>query len=154
MTIVRELFGRRVASLRVDQGWTQSDLADRLGISRVAVSHLETGQSVASERTVTLLAGLLKLEPHELVSGTDYPPAKAERLPLVTARYTEVDHHLALLDAALGVAGRVPAPAGERLAAAVRDEWWARLGDLLARCEDPGERDRLRAVRAALSPRR
>lgn len=98
MTIVRELFGRRVASLRVDQGWTQSDLADRLGISRVAVSHLETGQSVASERTVTLLAGLLKLEPHELVSGTDYPPAKAERLPVVACRYTEVELQLRLLD--------------------------------------------------------
>ena len=35
------------------------------------------------ERTVALLAGLFKIEPHELVAGTDYPLAKAERLPVV-----------------------------------------------------------------------
>jgi transcriptional regulator with XRE-family HTH domain len=142
-----------VAKRRAGLGWTQARLAERVALSRVALSHIEGGLSVPSERTVTLLAGVFGCEAWELAAGTDYPPAKAERLPLVTARYTEVEHHLALLDAALAVAGRVPAPAGERLAAAVQDEWWARLGELLARCEDPGERDRLRAVRASLSPR-
>jgi DNA-binding transcriptional regulator LsrR (DeoR family) len=29
--------GQRIAALRVDRGWTQQQLADRLGISRVAV---------------------------------------------------------------------------------------------------------------------
>ena len=93
-----EPLGRRIARLRAERGWTQQDLAERLAISRVAVSHLETGQSVAGERTVTLLSGLCKLEPHELVIGTDYPPAKAERLPLVACRYTEVELQLRLLE--------------------------------------------------------
>ena len=93
-----EKLGRRIADRRAVLGWTQSDLADRLGISRVAVSHLEMGQSTASERSVTLMAGLLKLEPHELVAGTDYPPAKAERLPVVACRYTEVELQLQLLE--------------------------------------------------------
>ena len=42
--------------------------------------------------------GLFKLEPHELVEGTDYPTAKAERLPVVVCRYTEVELQLRLLE--------------------------------------------------------
>ena len=94
-----ESLGRRIAAHRQKLGWTQQDLADRLAISRVAVSHLEAGMNVPGERTVALLAGVFKVEPHELVAGTDYPAAKAERLPVVVTRYTEVELQLALLDA-------------------------------------------------------
>ena len=90
--------GARIAQLRGDLGWTQQELAERLGISRVAVSHLEAGMSTPGERTIALLAGLFKLEPHELVAGTSYPPAKAERLPVVVTRYTEVELQLRLLE--------------------------------------------------------
>src|SRR5437879_4908965 len=93
----------RIAKLRTELGWTQAELADRVGISRVALSHIEAGISKPGERTVALLAGVFKFEPHELVAATDYPAAKAERLPLVAARYTEAEHQLALLDAQLAV---------------------------------------------------
>ena len=92
-----ESLGRRIAALRNELGWTQQELADRLGVSRAAVSHLEAGLNVPGERTVTILAGLFKREPHELVAGTSYPLAKAERLPLVACRYTEVELQLRLL---------------------------------------------------------
>ena len=95
---VHENLGRRIADLRAKLGWTQQELAERVGISRVAVSHLEAGMSDPGERTVALLAGVFKLEPHELVAGTTYPVAKADRLPLVAARYTEVELQLALLE--------------------------------------------------------
>src|SRR5687768_6658107 len=85
-----ETLGQRIGRLRSLIGWTQQELADRIAVSRVAVSHLEMGISVPSERTVTLLAGVFHLEPHDLIDGTAYPDAKAERLPMVTARYTEV----------------------------------------------------------------
>ena len=90
--------GQRIAALRAGRGWTQQELAERLAISRVAVSHLEAGMSTPGERTIALLAGLFKLEPHELVEGTDYPIAKAERLPVVVCRYTEVELQLRLLE--------------------------------------------------------
>jgi len=93
-----ELFHRRVARLRAEGGWTQQEIAERLAISRVAVSHVESGLTVPSERTVTLLAGLFKREPGELVSDTDYPEARAERLPAVACRYTELELQLALLE--------------------------------------------------------
>jgi len=98
-----EALGHRIAKHRTELGWTQAELAERVGISRVALSHIESAISSPGERTIALLAGLFKVEPHELVAGTDYPLAKAERLPVVAARYTEVEHQLALLDAQLSV---------------------------------------------------
>jgi transcriptional regulator with XRE-family HTH domain len=140
-----------VAKLRAELGWTQAQLAERIAVSRVALSHVESNVSVPSERTVTLLAGVFGREPYELVDGTDYPPAKAERLPVVAARHTEVDHQLAVLDAVLAVASRVPGGSGDRLAADVRAEWQDRLGDLLARTADVDERRRLRSALRSLA---
>lgn len=94
----QNLLGRRIAELRACIGLTQQEIAERLGISRVAVSHIEAGMSVPSERTVVLLAGLFKVEPHELVQGTRYPLAKAERLPPIATRHTDVELQLALCE--------------------------------------------------------
>ena len=134
--------GRRIAHLRADLGWTQQDLADRLGISRVAVSHLEAELSVPGERTVTLLAGVFKLEPHELVADTSYPRAKAERLPVVAARYTEVELQLRLLERDMETGAPL-------------DEWPARLAALAEFAYDRRERERVTAaaVRTARSIR-
>ena len=106
--------------------------------------------TVPGERTVVLLAGLFKVEPHEMVAGTSYPAAKAERLPLVAARYTEVELLLALLDNDLAWLERTGGADQRR----VLDEWDARLraihdGDLYLR-----ERELLREARAAIRARR
>lgn len=93
-----EQLGARLARLRAAQGWTQQELAERIAVSRVAVSHFELDLQVPSERTVALLASVFNCEPAELVADTYYPPAKAERLPLVVARYTALDRQLCLLE--------------------------------------------------------
>jgi transcriptional regulator with XRE-family HTH domain len=134
-----ESLGHRIAKHRTELGWTQAELAERVGISRVALSHIESGITNPGERTVALLAGVFKVEPHELVAGTDYPPAKAERLPVVSARYTEVEHRLALLDAQLAVI--TDQSVRERVLAHSRAE----LGDLITRTVDRRERAVLRA---------
>ena len=137
-----ESLGRRIADLRAKLGLTQQELADRVGISRVAVSHLEAGMSDPGERTVALLAGLFKVDPYELVAGTSYPPAKADRLPLVVARYTEVELRLELLANDLAWMERTSTDP------ALLDEWQARLLALLDASHDERER---RAVRDALA---
>jgi transcriptional regulator with XRE-family HTH domain len=141
---MHESLGDRIAKHRTELGWTQAELAERIGISRVALSHIESNISTPGERTVALLAGVFKVEPHELVADTDYPAAKAERLPLVAARYTEVEHQLALLDA------RLAAITDARERARVVDDARARLRELLARAYDPRERANLRARLARL----
>jgi transcriptional regulator with XRE-family HTH domain len=143
-----EPFGRRVAKWRVDRGLTQARLAERIAVSRVALSHLEAGMTVAGERTVALLAGVFGVEAHELAAGTDYPLAKAERLPLAVTRYTEVDHELALLAADLRWIDDVEelTPAGRRLTASCAAGWVDRLARLAQRSVDPLERDRVRTA--------
>ncbi len=86
--------GTEIAKHRAQLGWTQQELADRIGISRTALSHIEANMRAPGERTVTLLAATFKVEPPELVAGSDYPSSKSERLPVVAARYTEVEHLL------------------------------------------------------------
>jgi len=98
---------------------------------------------VPGERTIALLAGVFKSEPHELVAGTDYPVAKAERLPVVVTRYTEVELQLRLLalDAERGLDDRA------------RDDWEHRLRVLGKEAEDRREAgavaDALKALREA-----
>ena len=54
---------------------TQQQLSSRIAMSRAALSHPEAGITVASERSVCLLAGVFGIEPHELVANSDYPIA-------------------------------------------------------------------------------
>jgi transcriptional regulator with XRE-family HTH domain len=138
-----EALGKRIAKHRASLGWTQQELADRVAISRVALSHVESALTVPGERTVALLSGVFGLEPHELVDGTDYPVGKADRLPLVVARHTEVEHQLGVLDAVLDAVERT----GDRT---LLDGWPERLADLRDRTHDPREAKVLSTVLARL----
>jgi transcriptional regulator with XRE-family HTH domain len=135
--------GRRVAKLRAELGWTQQELADRVAISRVAVSHLESDLSTAGERTVALLAGVFGMEPHALVSGTTYPVAKADRLPLVVARHTEVELQCRLLDRDLEHHEHTGDPS-------VLDGWAERLTELERVTLDERQRELLVRARERL----
>src|SRR5688500_10536142 len=97
--------------------------------------------STPGERTIALLAGLFKLEPHELVEGTSYPPAKQERLPVVVCRYTEVELQLRLLEL----------DEERGLDASRRADWAERLRVLAKVTPDLGETSRLGEARKGLS---
>jgi transcriptional regulator with XRE-family HTH domain len=135
--------GRRIAKLRAELGWTQQELADRVAVSRVALSHLESDLSTAGERTVTLLASVFGMEPHEFVAGTTYPMAKVDRLPLVVARHTEVALQCRLLDRDLDDHART----GD---GSVLDGWSARLTGLLRDTHDPRLRELVAQAQARL----
>ena len=146
-----ERLGNRIGRLRVERGFTQAELAERVGISRVAVSHLESSRTVPGERTVALLAGIFDCEPHQLVAGTDYPPSKAERLPVVAARYTEVEHQLGVLDAELRLVEKLPAAVAARDGQRLVAEGGPLLRTLAAGAVDGRERAMLHAALAGLS---
>lgn len=136
-----EQLGARLARLRGALGWTQQELAERIAVSRVAVSHFELDLQVPSERTIALLASVFNCEPADLVAGTYYPPAKAERLPLVVARYTELEKQLCLLEHDLQWLARIAhLPQAHSLTLATLHGWL----DWLAQQHDStaGRRDR------------
>jgi transcriptional regulator with XRE-family HTH domain len=139
-----ERLGRRIAAHRAKLGWTQQELAERLAISRVAVSHLEAGLTTPGERTVALLAGLFKIEPHDLVAGTDYPAAKSERLPRVVTRHTEVELQLALFDRDVKWLDQL-SPGEAEL---VLERWDATFAFLSEQAHDRREREALDDARA------
>lgn len=139
--------GARLALLRTKLGWTQQELAERIGVSRVAISHFELGLQLPSERTVALMAGVFDLEPAEVVAGTSYPPAKAERLPPIVARYTAVEHELGLLERDLSWIERTAAlPRGESLAHQTLHQWRDRLCVLLDTTSDRHSEQKLKAA--------
>lgn len=141
----------RIGVLRTRRAWTQQQLADRLGITRVAVSHLEAGMSSPDARTVALLAGVFGVEPHELVDGTDYPPAKVDRLPLAVARHTEVEHQLALMESDLAwVDGPNAVVTDAAVVDEVRTRWRVELDKLVATVVDPAQAALLAAARRRL----
>lgn len=141
-----ETLGQRIAQLRARRGWTQERLAERIAASRVAVSQFEAGLALPSERTIVLLAGLFRMEPADLVAGTSYPPAKAERLPAVACRYTEVDLQLALMRRDIEWAARTGASPQELL-----HHWQPLLAGLERTAGDQQERDMLRAAQQELA---
>jgi transcriptional regulator with XRE-family HTH domain len=146
-TDLPEPLGQRIAQLRARRSWTQQDLAERLAASRVAVSHFEMGLAVPSERTIVLLAGLFGQEPHELVAGTNYPQAKAERLPPVACRYTEVEFQLALLRRDLEWAARI---GDNQVRVDTVTEWRKRIEELSQQAYDTRERRMLEEAKQKL----
>jgi len=147
-----EPIGKRIAHLRMDKGWTQQYLAERLAISRVAISHIEMGLSTPSERTVTLLAGLYKLQPHKLVEGTTYPQAKCEKLPHIVCFYTSLELLLTILENDLKWLKRLE-NSSERnsLAHEIERDWSARLNELSIEYTDPKELDDIKTAREKLT---
>jgi len=121
------VLGQRIAGLRLQFGYTQQGLAERVAISRVALSNLESGRSMPGERTVTLMAGLFDMEPYDLVAGTAYPQAKVDRLPTVATRHTEVELQLALLERDLRWLESAPRAVADEVVAG----WRRALDDLL-----------------------
>jgi transcriptional regulator with XRE-family HTH domain len=140
-----ETLGARLGRLRTAQGWTQQDLADRIAVSRVAVSHFEMDLAVPSERTVALLASVFKQDPAALVAGTYYPAGKAERLPTVVARYTEVEKELCLLERDLDWLDRLH---DQRLTFDTCQGWVDRLNKLDAATTDKPARRLIERGRA------
>ena len=67
----------RVRTCRVERGWSQDELARRAGLSRPAVSAIETGRVVPSVSAALSLAAALACRVEDLF-GAPVPPATAD----------------------------------------------------------------------------
>jgi transcriptional regulator with XRE-family HTH domain len=59
--------GKRIAEIREGKGLTQTALAQKLGLSRTAISRLENGQRDISFAEMRLLSQILLVDPDDLI---------------------------------------------------------------------------------------
>jgi transcriptional regulator with XRE-family HTH domain len=92
MPLPTEGFGRRLAAIREARGFSQSDLADRLGFHKTYVSKLERGERRAELLPIGdcfKLAYLLGVSPWALLTG--WEPARTVDLGVEGAKAVRAD---------------------------------------------------------------
>lgn len=69
----------RIYQLRKEKNMTQQDLADRLGVSRQAVSRWEMGTATPEIESLTAMSRIFGMTLDELVTGEKQGPAAADQ---------------------------------------------------------------------------
>ena len=64
--VLMKSFGQQVARVRKSRGLTQQELAEKIGMSVVAIAYIETGKRWARLGTLNKIAGALKVNISEL----------------------------------------------------------------------------------------
>lgn len=74
--VVMDTMGARIKQLRQSKGWTQSDLARMVGVTKSAVSQWELGSTASIKLPEFLdLCRKLGTDPYYIVFGNDRQPA-------------------------------------------------------------------------------
>lgn len=71
--------GDRIAYLREQRGYTQEELANRLGISRSALSHYEKNRREPDLQTLNAIADFFQVTVDYLFGRTPYPTDKEKK---------------------------------------------------------------------------
>ncbi len=66
-----EQVGERIQAVRREHGWTQDDLARRIGVSRSAIAQWETGRSGQLSANLSRVAGVLGVGVEFLLHGDE-----------------------------------------------------------------------------------
>lgn len=85
--------GQAIKRLRLKKGWSQEELAYRIGVTAASVSRIETGKHGASEQLKRLIAKEFGLKVSELVALTEADQTSVKATALSK---TEEDEQLIL----------------------------------------------------------
>lgn len=89
-------FGERLAALRKKRGWTQPQLAERLGITVMMVTYLERRAKNPTAKTVEQIAGVFGVSVNALlgsakiVSNGAHKPGPPSRLEELTGQLAQL----------------------------------------------------------------
>ena len=87
------ILGQRVKELRLERGWTQQELADKLETSNMNIANIESGR-VKNPRNLSELAEILKSSPNYLLGGeSDILKLDSEIHLLATDNQVNNDYH-------------------------------------------------------------
>jgi transcriptional regulator with XRE-family HTH domain len=86
-------FGDVVRNLRLERGWSQQELADKIGITKMTVSQYETGKRNPSFDRIELIADAFHVDMNYLLGFTDKinRPAGDQTDDKATNKYLAVD---------------------------------------------------------------
>lgn len=73
--------GQRIAQLRHERGWTQQELADKLGVAQQTLAHYEVARIRVPASTLPLLSTLFATPIDTLVGHTPHATHTAKRGP-------------------------------------------------------------------------
>lgn len=73
--VLQRDLGLRIVKLREKRGWSQGELAKRLGVRRDRLGNWERGRNAPSLEDLTALVDLLGATLDELVFGREIPPS-------------------------------------------------------------------------------
>lgn len=76
-------FGRRLAALMLDRGWSQSDLARAANLGRDAISTYVRGRSFPEPKSLRALAEALGIPAGELLPNTVMSAIEADTAPML-----------------------------------------------------------------------
>ena len=85
------LLGQRIKTEREKLAWTQDALADKLNISRQAISKWELGTAYPDVERLVQMSDLFQVSLDSLVRGVDAPASPATAAPTTP---TMPEHHL------------------------------------------------------------
>ncbi len=66
MDNLKELFGKKLKTLRESKGYTQEKFAEKIDISSRALSAIECGKNFVSAETITRICNALEVQPKSL----------------------------------------------------------------------------------------
>ena len=67
--LVYRQLGNKVEQMRIMLGWTQADLAHKVGLSRASIANLETGRQKVLLHQLEKLAAAFGCTPKQLLRG-------------------------------------------------------------------------------------
>lgn len=82
-------FGEFIYTMRKEKGWTQAELADRLGITNKAISKWETGDAFPETAQLVPLASIFDITVDELLRGAKNPDIEREK-PIIIEKQKEL----------------------------------------------------------------
>lgn len=71
MKKLQQIVGENIKTLRISQSLTQVDLADKAGIHRAMLGHIERGERNISLSTLEKIANALGIEPNILLTDEE-----------------------------------------------------------------------------------
>lgn len=66
---LKKAFGQQLKLLRIERGYTQENLAEKINLNPRQISKIETGEHLPSAQTIEKICDILDVLPQELFSG-------------------------------------------------------------------------------------